>query len=128
MTDSPPVDRPVDDTTPGLEPWEVFQQEKEGGPMRHGGSVLAPDAVLAVHYAREFYGRRQESVRLWVVRRADIHDLDDADLLSPPLDRSFKKPGGYVMRDKLAAARQRSGEAKPRATSRGHDTTGRSSR
>ena len=29
---------------------------------------------------------------------------------SPPLDRSFKKPGGYVMRDKLEAARQ----ARPR--------------
>ena len=38
--------------------------------MRHGGSVMAPDAELAMHYARELYGRRQESVRLWVVRRA----------------------------------------------------------
>ena len=106
----------------------MFQQEKEGGPMRHGGSVLAPDEVLAVHYAREFYGRRQESVRLWVVRRADIHDLTDPDLLAPPMDRSFKKPGGYVMRAKLAAARERSGEAKPRARSRGHDTTGRAAK
>ena len=96
---------------PALEPWEVFRQEKEGDPMRHGGSVLAPDAELAVHYARELYGRRQESVRLWVVRRADIDDLDDPDLLQPPLDRSFKKPGGYVMRDKLAAAREQAGTA-----------------
>ncbi len=83
--------------------------------MRHGGSVMAPDAVLAVHYAREMYGRRQESVRLWVVRRADVHDLSDQDLLQPPLDRSFKKPGGYVMRDKLAAAREQSGQTKPKA-------------
>ncbi len=98
-----------------LQPWEVFRQEKEGDPMRHGGSVLAPDPVLAVHYARELFGRRQESVRLWVVRRSDVHELDDADLLDPPLDRSFKKPGGYVMRDKLAAARERSGVAKPAA-------------
>jgi ring-1,2-phenylacetyl-CoA epoxidase subunit PaaB len=88
-----------------LEPYEVFRQEREGDPMRHGGSVKAPDPVLALHYARELFGRRQESVRLWVVRRADISVLDDADLLQPPLDRSFKKPGGYVMRDKLAAAR-----------------------
>ena len=36
----------------------------------------------------------------------------------PPLDRSFKKPGGYVMRDKLAAARELSGEAKPKAKDR----------
>ena len=75
--------------------------------MGHGGSVMAPDAELAVHYARELYGRRQESVRLWVVRRADIHTLDDQDWLQPPLDRSFKKPGGYVMRDKLGLARAR---------------------
>ena len=76
---------------------------------------MAPDRVLALHYARELYGRRQESVRLWVVRRDDIAVLDDPDLLQPPLDRSFKKPGGYVMRDKLAAARELSGQAKPHA-------------
>jgi ring-1,2-phenylacetyl-CoA epoxidase subunit PaaB len=119
MTDSLPADRiaaPIESR--GLEPWEVFRQEKEGDPMRHGGSVLAPDAELAVHYARELYGRRQESIRLWVVRRADVHELDDPDLLQPPLDRSFKKPGGYVMREKLAAARERSGQAKPRARSK----------
>ena len=97
-----------------LEAWEVFRREKDGHPMRHGGSVMAPDAELAVHYARELYGRRQESVRLWVVRRSDILDLDDPDLLQPPLDRSFKKPGGYVMRDKLAEARKAAGTTKPR--------------
>jgi ring-1,2-phenylacetyl-CoA epoxidase subunit PaaB len=119
MTDSAPPDRPSAAAPDGrtLEPWEVFRQEKEGDAMRHGGSVMAPDAELAVHYARELFGRRQESVRLWVVRRTDVHDLDDADLLQPPLDRSFKKPGGYVMRDKLAAARERSGQAKPKARS-----------
>jgi ring-1,2-phenylacetyl-CoA epoxidase subunit PaaB len=101
-----------------LEPYEVFRQEKEGDPMRHGGSVLAPDPTLAVHYARELFGRRQESVRLWVVRRADVLDLDDPDLLQPPMDRSFKKPGGYVMREKLAVARSRSGQRKPKPTER----------
>jgi phenylacetate-CoA oxygenase PaaH subunit len=116
MTDSRPADRD-DDAADGrtLEPWEVFRREKDGDPMRHGGSVMAPDATLALHYAREMYGRRQESVHLWVVRRTDIHDLADLDLLQPPLDRSFKKPGGYVMRDKLAAARERSGQTKPKA-------------
>jgi phenylacetate-CoA oxygenase PaaH subunit len=101
------------DPVPGaLEPYEVFRQERDGEPMRHGGSVLAPDPELARHYARELYGRRQESVRLWVVRRADIGVVEDPDLLQPPLDRSFKKPGGYPMREKLAAARERSGSAK----------------
>jgi ring-1,2-phenylacetyl-CoA epoxidase subunit PaaB len=116
VTDSAPADRGPGATGPGvLEPWEVFRREKDGDPMRHGGSVMAPDATLALHYAREMYSRRQESVHLWVVRRSDIHDLADLDLLQPPLDRSFKKPGGYVMRDKLAAAREQSGQAKPKA-------------
>ena len=111
--------RSVSDATgPELEAWEVFRQEKEGDPMRHGGSVMAPDAELATHYARELFGRRQESVRLWIVRRADVVDLHDPDLLQPPLDRSFKKPGGYVMRDKLAAARSAAGQDKPKARSK----------
>jgi ring-1,2-phenylacetyl-CoA epoxidase subunit PaaB len=119
MTDSPPADRMTTEDHAGiLQPWEVFRQEKEGDPMRHGGSVMAPDAELAVHYARELFGRRQESVRLWVVRRADVHELEDPDLLQPPLDRSFKKPGGYVMREKLAAARERTGAAKPKGRSK----------
>ena len=105
-------------TSGRLEPWEVFRQERDGSAMQHGGSVMAPDRELATHYARELFGRRQESVRLWVVRRADIVDLGDPDLLQPPLDRSFKKPGGYVMREKLAAARELSGRAKPKARSR----------
>jgi ring-1,2-phenylacetyl-CoA epoxidase subunit PaaB len=107
-----------------LEPYEVFQQAKDGDPMRHGGNVMAPDAELALHYARELFGRRSESSRLWVVRRGDIVVLEDPDLLDPPLDRSFKKPGGYVMRDKLAAARARAGTAKPAARAEGHDRTG----
>jgi ring-1,2-phenylacetyl-CoA epoxidase subunit PaaB len=118
VTDSQPADRDADEPSADgrtLEPWEVFRQEKDGDPMRHGGSVMAPDATLALHYAREMYGRRQESVHLWIVRRSDIHDLADLDLLQPPLDRSFKKPGGYVMRDKLAAARAQSGQSKPKA-------------
>ena len=96
----------------GLEPYEVFRQEKDGDPMRHGGNVLAPDPELAVHYARELFGRRNESTRLWVVRRADIQVLEDPDLLDPPLDRSFKKPGGYVMRDKLEIAKKRAAASK----------------
>ncbi|HUG47296.1 MAG TPA: hypothetical protein VMP67_02675 [Candidatus Limnocylindria bacterium] len=92
--------------------FEVFRQEKDGDPMRHAGNVVAPDVELATHYAREMYSRRQESVRLWVVPRSQVTDLSDPDLLQPPLDRSFKKPGGYVMRDKLEQARQRAKDEK----------------
>ena len=77
--------------------------------MLHSGNVRAPDEELALHYAREFYGRRQESHRLWVVERAAIAELDDPDLLKPPFDRSFKRPGGYLIRHKLEAAKARAG-------------------
>lgn len=89
--------------------WEVFRQEAEGDPMVHSGNVNAPDEELALHYAREFYGRRQESHRLWVVDRAQIAELDDPDLLKPPFDRSFKRPGGYIIKHKLEAAKSRAG-------------------
>jgi phenylacetate-CoA oxygenase PaaH subunit len=94
-----------------MQVFEVFRREREGGPMQHAGNLLAPDPELAAHYAREFYGRRQESVRLWIVPRAAIRDLDDPDLLQPPLDRSFKKPAGYSteIKRKLAEARARAG-------------------
>ena len=87
--------------------WEVFRQEDEGDPMIHAGNVNAPDEELAMHYAREFYGRRGESHRLWIVAREAITELDDPDLLKPPLDRSHKKPGGYIIKHKLEAAKQR---------------------
>ncbi|MCI0346439.1 MAG: hypothetical protein L0221_13505 [Chloroflexi bacterium] len=126
MTDEAVRDRAAgSEAETALEPFEVFRQEKDGGPMVHGGSVVAPDALLALHYAREMFSRRGESVRLWVVRRIDVHELDDPDVLAPPLDRSYRKPGGYVMRDKLAAARERAGTSKPKASSSGRDTTGR---
>ena len=96
-----------------MQVYEVFRREREGGPMQHAGNLLAPDPELASHYAREFYGRRQESVRLWIVPRAAIVDLDDPDLLQPPFDRSFKKPAGYSteIKAKLAEARSRAGKA-----------------
>lgn len=90
-----------------MQVYEVFRQEKEGGPLVHGGNVQAPDDELAVHYAREMYGRRGESIRIWVVPRASVLELTDADVLKPPLDRSHRNVEGYRLRDKLAAARSR---------------------
>jgi phenylacetate-CoA oxygenase PaaH subunit len=93
---------------PQGEVYEVFRQERDGAAMQHAGNLRAPDPELATHYAREFYGRRQESVRLWVVKRSAIREVDDPDLLQPPLDRSFKKPPGYSgeIKRKLAEARE----------------------
>jgi phenylacetate-CoA oxygenase PaaH subunit len=93
--------------------WEVFRQEAEGEPMVHAGNVNAPDDELAMHYAREFYGRRGESHRLWIVPRDQIAELEDPDLLAPPFDRSHKRPGGYLMKHKLEAAKRRAAGDEP---------------
>ena len=92
---------------------ETLDPSASGGVTFHAaprnGNVRAPDEELALHYAREFYGRRQESHRLWVVPREAIVELDDPDLLQPPFDRSFKRPGGYLIKHKLEAAKARAG-------------------
>ena len=87
--------------------YEVFRQDKEGAPLVHGGNIQAPDDALALHYAREMYGRRNESVRLWVVPRDSVLELTDVDLLQTQFDRSFRSVEGYRLRDKLAGVRGR---------------------
>ncbi len=87
--------------------YEVFRQERDGKPFVHSGNVEAPDDALALQYAREMFGRRGESFRLWVVLRDAVLELSDRDLLSPALDRSFRTVQGYRLRDKLAAAQGR---------------------
>ncbi len=86
--------------------FEVFQQAREGKSFEHGGNIVAPDADLAVLYAREFYGRRQEAHRIWIVPREAIIELNDQDLLHPPaVDRSYRTVQGYSVRDALRATR-----------------------
>lgn len=86
--------------------FEVFAQPREGKAFEHGGSVIAPDAEMAILYAREFYGRRQESHRLWIVPRDAIVEVSDKDLLHPPaVDRSYRTVQGYSVRDTLRATR-----------------------
>src|SRR5207237_1325192 len=100
--------RPEDAGTPGVPPqvpragavgalrrarrscviYEVFRQEKKGAAFAHAGSVSAPDATFAEAFAREQYGRRQESTALWVVPRNAIHEIDDfADELNKTYHR-----------------------------------------
>ncbi|MDP9373096.1 MAG: hypothetical protein M3Q65_11730 [Chloroflexota bacterium] len=93
--------------------YEIFRQEREGEAMKHAGNLRAPDDTLALHYAKEFYGRRGESIRLWVVPRATIAEITDPDLLKPPLDRSYRVPAGYKINEKLEEARRRAGTASP---------------
>jgi ring-1,2-phenylacetyl-CoA epoxidase subunit PaaB len=96
-------DEPPEKTMPVF---EVFAQSREGKPFEHGGNIVAPDPELALLYAREFYGRRGESHRIWVVPREAIVEINDPDILHPPaVDRSYRNNSGYSVRDTLRATR-----------------------
>jgi phenylacetate-CoA oxygenase PaaH subunit len=57
--------------------YEVFRQERKGQAFQHAGSVEAADERFAESYAREQYGRRGESVALWVVARDSIMRIEE---------------------------------------------------
>ncbi len=90
--------------------FEVFRQERKGQPFQHAGSVEAPDAVYADWYAREQFGRRGESVALWVVARQDVHEIDE---FVDELERNYHRVDGYPLKEKLKEARERAGTAAP---------------
>ena len=91
--------------------FEVFRQEKKGQPFAHAGSVEAPDAAFAETWAREQYGRRGESVALWVVARDSIMRIDE---FVDELNRNYHRVDGYPLKEKLKEARERAGTAAPR--------------
>ena len=88
--------------------FEVFRQERKGVAFAHAGSVSAPDAEFAEAFAREQYGRRQESEALWVVPREavrEVHDFPDE------LNKTYHRVDGYSLKAKLKEARERAGTA-----------------
>ena len=88
--------------------FEVFRQEKKGAAFAHAGSVDAPNEEFARAFAHEQYGRRQESVALWVVPRdaiSEVHDFFDE------LDKTYHRVDGYSLKAKLKEARERAGTA-----------------
>ena len=55
---------------PAIEAWEVFRQEKEGDPMRHGGSVMqVGDRAVVWATWPPFYAERQGE---YLLEHADV--------------------------------------------------------
>ncbi len=82
----------------------MFRQERKGVAFAHAGSVEAPDATFAEAFAREQYGRRQESEALWVVPREAIQRVDD---FADELNKTYHRVDGYPLKAKLKEARER---------------------
>ena len=84
--------------------FEVFRQERRGQPFEHAGSLTAPDAAFAEAWAREQYGRRGESVALWLVPRAAIHPVEG---WADEFDLKYRRVDGYSIKARLKEARER---------------------
>ena len=84
--------------------WEVFRQDRKGQPFEHGGSVEAPDSEFAEAWAREQYGRRGESIALWLVPRKAIHSVTQ---WSDEFDLKYRRVDGYSIKARLKEARGR---------------------
>jgi phenylacetate-CoA oxygenase PaaH subunit len=84
--------------------FEVFRQERRGAAFEHAGSVPAPDAAWAEAWAREQYGRRGESVALWLVPRDAIHAIDD---WADEFDLKYRRVDGYSIKARLKEVRDR---------------------
>ena len=86
--------------------FEVFRQERKGQPFQHAGALVAPDEAFAEIYAREQYGRRQESVALWLVPRDALHEIDQ---FPDEFGMKYRRVDGYSIKARLAEARERAG-------------------
>jgi phenylacetate-CoA oxygenase PaaH subunit len=84
--------------------YEVFRQERKGQAFQHAGSIGAPNLEFAEVYAREQYGRRQESTALWLVPREAIDEVGD---FVDELGRTYHRVDGYSLKTKLKEARER---------------------
>jgi phenylacetate-CoA oxygenase PaaH subunit len=82
--------------------YEVFRRERPGAAMQHAGSIVAPDARFAEIYAREQYGRRQESTALWLVPRRALREIDE---FPDEFDLKYRRVDGYSIKARLKEAR-----------------------
>ena len=95
--------------------WEVFRQDRKGQPFEHAGSLDAPDAEFAEAWAREQYGRRGESVALWLVPRDEICVVDD---WADEFELKYRRVDGYSIKARLAEARERAADSRAMRGSR----------
>ena len=96
------------------ETFEVFVQSRRGKQHIHAGTVHAPDAGMALIFAKEQFGRRQHCVNMWVVATTEIFAFryDDSDMFETVPEKLHREPGGYKVRDKIEAYRKKISQQK----------------
>jgi len=92
--------------------FEVFVQSKTGAHHAHVGSVHAPTPEMAMSYAKEQYGRRGQTLNIWIVETSNIHVLDqsDSDFFDTVPDKGYREVAAYAkIRDKVEAFKKSQG-------------------
>lgn len=89
--------------------YEVFHQEKRGKQAVHVGIVHASTPEMALIVAKEQYARRGKTTNLWVAKSSDIYTYSpqDDDIFDTVVDKQFREPGYYKVRDKIEAYQKR---------------------
>jgi ring-1,2-phenylacetyl-CoA epoxidase subunit PaaB len=74
----------------------VFDQPAAGKPAFYAGAVHAPDPEMALLNARDVFARREDHVRLWVVRESQIYAKTVEELsesaTNKPTDQRTNQP------------------------------------
>lgn len=89
--------------------YEVFHQAKSGGHHVHVGCVHAPNVEMALVLAKETYGRRGQTVNLWVVDTASILTMrsEDNDVFATTPEKQYRDVGAYMVRNKVEEYKKR---------------------
>jgi ring-1,2-phenylacetyl-CoA epoxidase subunit PaaB len=83
--------------------YEVFHQKKSGTQHAHAGIVHAPNAEMAMVFAKEQFGRRGQTTSLWVVNSSEIMatSQEDADIFATTPEKLHREASAYKSRDKI---------------------------
>ena len=91
--------------------YEVFRQERKGQPLQHAGTVAPRTSGSRRSTRARQYGRRQESVALWLVPRDAVSEIDE---FPDEFDLKYRRVDGYSIKARLRGARE-GGHARARA-------------
>jgi ring-1,2-phenylacetyl-CoA epoxidase subunit PaaB len=85
------------------ETYEVFHQKKRGDQHLHVGIVHAPNAEMAMLFAKDQFGRRGITANIWVVQTSHVmaSEYEDQDIFETTPEKQYREAGGYKVMDKI---------------------------
>ncbi len=89
--------------------YEVFHQNKRGAQHKHVGIVHAPNADMALLYAKEQYARREVTANIWVVPSSCVSatEYEDDDIFTTAPEKLYRNPASYKVMDRIQAFKER---------------------